>query len=209
MWKRERSERSALDDMMAESAKSYSPTYTPPAAPAARGYAAIAAVPPPPPVTGCRSVAGPLRGQRAAGSQGLGARAVATLQGRPRRRRGPGRPGSDRRIDPAHPQPDDWRAGPRCRAMSRRAASRSRARSTATSMRSTASSLRARRDRPWQRLRQQGLGRRRRAASAVAIDMDKAPTVPNVTGRPAGSAEAAGEHTDLTDQQVGELLAKA
>src|SRR5262245_46422502 len=45
MWKRERSERNALDDMMSESAKSYSPAYTPvPATPAA-------AAPPPPPLT--------------------------------------------------------------------------------------------------------------------------------------------------------------
>ena len=35
MWKKERSERNALDDMMAESAKSYSPVYTPPPAPPA------------------------------------------------------------------------------------------------------------------------------------------------------------------------------
>ena len=41
------------------------------------------------------------------------------------------------------------------------------------------------------------------------IDMDNAPTVPSVAGRPPGAAEASGEHNDLTDQQVGELLAKA
>jgi cytoskeletal protein CcmA (bactofilin family) len=40
------------------------------------------------------------------------------------------------------------------------------------------------------------------------IDMDNAPTVPSVTGR-TGTGEASGENPDLTDQQVGELLAKA
>ena len=39
------------------------------------------------------------------------------------------------------------------------------------------------------------------------IDMDNAPTVPSVTGRTAGGSDAAGDN--LTDQQVGELLAKA
>src|SRR5262245_46713201 len=48
MWKRERSERSALDDMMAESAKSYSPSPTlPPPAPAPT--ATVVTPPPAPP----------------------------------------------------------------------------------------------------------------------------------------------------------------
>ena len=41
------------------------------------------------------------------------------------------------------------------------------------------------------------------------IDMDNAPTVPSVTARTTGGSDASGEHADLTDQQVGELLAKA
>jgi cytoskeletal protein CcmA (bactofilin family) len=41
------------------------------------------------------------------------------------------------------------------------------------------------------------------------IDMDNAPTVPSVTARTSGGSDASGENADLTDQQVGELLAKA
>src|SRR4030095_6121153 len=57
MWKRERPERSALDDMMAESAKSYSPspTFAPPApAPAAT----VVTPPPPPPAAPAAPAAG-------------------------------------------------------------------------------------------------------------------------------------------------------
>src|SRR5688572_32780317 len=45
MWKRERSERNALDDMMAETTKPYSPAFPPPAA----APAATVVTPPPAP----------------------------------------------------------------------------------------------------------------------------------------------------------------
>ena len=41
------------------------------------------------------------------------------------------------------------------------------------------------------------------------IDMDNAPAVPNVAGRTGGAGDSAGDSTHLTDQQVGELLATA
>jgi cytoskeletal protein CcmA (bactofilin family) len=209
MWKRERSERSALDDMMAESAKSYSPspTFPPPAPPPA------ATVVTPPPAPPAAPVAPPVDHSpaRTAASAPPGAKVSvlgpslkfkgdlvadedlvvqghiegSILHTRSLTIGAQGRMGGDikaRRITVEGTVDGDLYA---LESVVLRAGAVVRGNVFANKV-SVAEG----------------------AKFSGRIDMDNAPTVPVVTGRAAG-ADAAGEHADLTDQQVGELLAKA
>ena len=210
MWKRERPERSALDDMMAESAKSFSPSPTfappapapattvvtsppaPPAAPVApaadHSPARIAASAPP----GAKvSVLGPslrFKGDLVADEDLVvqGQIEGSILHTRSLTIGAQGRMGGDikaRRITVEGTVDGDLYA---LDSVVLRAGAVVRGNVFANKV-SVAEG----------------------AKFSGRIDMDNAPTVPVVTGRTGAGGDATSEHTDLTDQQVGELLAKA
>ena len=205
MWKRERSERSALDDMMAESAKSYSPSPTIPP-PATAPAAAVVTPPPAPPAAavppvdhsparnaasappGAKvSVLGPslkFKGDLVADVDLVvqGQIEGSILHTRSLTIGAQGRMGGDikaRRITVEGTVDGDLYA---LESVVLRAGAIVRGNVFANKV-SVAEG----------------------AKFSGRIDMDNAPTVPVVTGR----TTAGGEHQDLTDQQVGELLAKA
>ena len=215
MWKRDRSERSALDDMMAESTKSYGPAYTPP--PITAPPTTVVSPPPPaqPPAAGNAARppdTSPASPARAAASAAPGAKVSvlgpslkfkgdlvadedlvvqgqiegSILHTRSLTIGGQGRMNGDikaRRITVEGTVDGDLYA---LESVVLRAGAIVRGNVFANKV-SVAEGARF----------------------SGRIDMDNAPTVPSVAVRPPGSPEATPEHNDLTDQQVGELLAKA
>ena len=212
MWKRERTERSALDDMMAETAKSYSPSPTiPPPAPAP---AATVVTPPPappaaPPVAPVVEQHSPAR---TAASAPPGAK--VSVLGPSLRFKGDLVADEDLvvqgHIEGSILHTRSLTIGAQGRMGGDIKARRITVEGTVDGDLYALESV---------VLRSGAVVRGNVFANKVSvaegakfsgrIDMDHAPTVPVVTGRTAGGGEAAGEHGDLTDQQVGELLAKA
>ena len=207
MWKRERSERSALDDMMAESAKSYTPAYTPPAA-----TPAPAAVTPPqaPPASAAAPVVE--SPARAAASAAPGAR--VSVLGPSLKFKGDLVADEDLvvqgQVEGSILHTRSLTIGAQGRMQGDIKARRITVEGTVDGDLYALDSV---------VLRAGAIVRGNVFSNKVSvaegakfsgrIDMDNAPTVPSVTGLPAGSTDAGGEHHDLTDQQVGELLAKA
>ena len=212
MWKRERSERSALDDMMAESAKSYSPSPTiPPPAPAP-----TATVVTPPPAPPAAPPVAPVVEQhspaRTAASAPPGAK--VSVLGPSLRFKGDLVADEDLvvqgHIEGSILHTRSLTIGAQGRMGGDIKARRITVEGTVDGDLYALESV---------VLRSGAVVRGNVFANKVSvaegakfsgrIDMDNAPTVPVVTGRTAAGGEAAGEHADLTDQQVGELLAKA
>lgn len=206
MWKRERSERSALDDMMAESAKSYSPPAFPPPAPPA------ATVVPPAPPAAVAATAVESSPARAAASAPAGAK--VSVLGPSLKFKGDLVADEDLvvqgQIEGSILHTRSLTIGAQGRMQGDIKARRITVEGTVDGDLYALDSV---------VLRAGAIVRGNVFANKVSvaegakfsgrIDMDNAPTVPSVAGRPPGAAEASGEHNDLTDQQVGELLAKA
>jgi cytoskeletal protein CcmA (bactofilin family) len=205
MWKRERTERSALDDMMAESAKSYSPSPAfPPPAPAP---AATAVTPPPAPPAAPVAPVVDHSPARAAASAPPGAK--VSVLGPSLRFKGDLVADEDLvvqgHIEGSILHTRSLTIGAQGRMGGDIKARRITVEGTVDGDLYALESV---------VLRAGAVVRGNVFANKVSvaegakfsgrIDMDNAPTVPSVTGR-----AAPGEHTDLTDQQVGELLAKA
>jgi cytoskeletal protein CcmA (bactofilin family) len=205
MWKRERSERSALDDMMAESSKSYAPAYTPPpAAPAAVN----------PPLSTPAPTATPLvepPAPRAAAAAAAAAGARVSVLGPSLRFKGDLIADEDLviqgQIEGSILHTRSLTIGAQGRMQGDVKARRITVEGTVDGdLYALESAV----------LRAGAIVRGNVFANKVSvaegarfsgrIDMDNAPTVPNVTGRQAGGGDTP---ADLTDQQVGELLAKA
>lgn len=212
MWKRERTERSALDDMMAESAKSYSPSPT--FAPPAPAPAATVATPPPPPAAPAAPVA-PVADHspaRTAASAPPGAK--VSVLGPSLRFKGDLVADEDLvvqgQIEGSILHTRSLTIGAQGRMGGDIKARRITVEGTVDGDLYALDSV---------VLRAGAVVRGNVFANKVSvaegakfsgrIDMDNAPTVPVVTGRAGAGGDATGEHTDLTDQQVGELLAKA
>lgn len=200
MWKRERSERSALDDMMSESAKSYAPAYTPPPA-------APAAVNPPLTTPPAAPVVEP-PARAAATMAPAGARGVSVL-GPSLRFKGDLVADEDLviqgQIEGSILHTRSLTIGAQGRMQGDVKARRITVEGTVDGdLYALESAV----------LRAGAIVRGNVFANKVSvaegarfsgrIDMDNAPTVPSVTGRPVGGAD----NSDLTDQQVGELLSK-
>jgi len=208
MWKKERTERNALDDMMAESAKSYSPVYTPPPAPAA-----AAATPPASPVTPTTPAApaAPVVESSAARAAAAAPGARVSVLGPSLKFKGDLVADEDLvvqgQIEGSILHTRSLTIGAQGRMHGDIKARRITVEGTVDGDLYALESC---------VLRAGAIVRGNVFANKVSvaegarfsgrIDMDNAPTVPNVTGRAAG---ATGDQTDLTDQQVGELLAKA
>jgi cytoskeletal protein CcmA (bactofilin family) len=206
MWKRERSERSALDDMMAETAKSYSPPAFPP--PATTQAATVVTPPPAPPA----------------------APVAPAVESSPARIAASAPPGSKVSVlGPALKFKGDLVADEDLVVQGQIEGSILHTRSlTIGAQGRMQGDIKARRitvegtvDGDLYALesvvlRAGAIVRGNVFANKVSvaegarfsgrIDMDNAPTVPSVTGRTASGSDAS---VDLTDQQVGELLAKA
>lgn len=212
MWKRERTERSALDDMMAESAKSYSPSPT--FAPPAPAPAATVVTPPPPPAAPAAPVA-PVADHspaRTAASAPPGAK--VSVLGPSLRFKGDLVADEDLvvqgQIEGSILHTRSLTIGAQGRMGGDIKARRITVEGTVDGDLYALDSV---------VLRAGAVVRGNVFANKVSvaegakfsgrIDMDNAPTVPVVTGRAGAGGDATGEHTDLTDQQVGELLAKA
>ena len=207
MWKRERTERSALDDMMAESAKSYAPVYPPPAvAPAATAVTPPAPPAPPAPPMARAAESSPAR---IAASAPPGSK--VSVLGPSLRFKGDLVADEDLvvqgHIEGSILHTRSLTIGAQGRMQGDIKARRITVEGTVDGDLYALDSV---------VLRAGAIVRGNVFSNKVSvaegakfsgrIDMDNAPTVPSVTGRAAG---AAGDHGDLTDQQVGELLAKA
>jgi cytoskeletal protein CcmA (bactofilin family) len=205
MWKRERSERSALDDMMSESAKSYAPAYTPPPA------APAAANPPPLTTPSAPPVVEPPPA-RAAAMAPAGAR--VSVLGPSLRFKGDLVADEDLviqgQIEGSVLHTRSLTIGAQGRMQGDIKARRITVEGTVDGdLYALESAV----------LRAGAIVRGNVFANKVSvaegarfsgrIDMDNAPTVPSVTGRSAGGIDTPADNSDLTDQQVGELLAKA
>jgi len=212
MWKRERSERSALDDMMAETAKSYSPpAFPPPVMPPAVTPAATAVTPPPVPPAApvAPVVASPAR---TAASAPPGAK--VSVLGPSLRFKGDLVADEDLvvqgQVEGSILHTRSLTIGAQGRMQGDIKARRITVEGTVDGDLYALDSV---------VLRAGAIVRGNVFANKVSvaegakfsgrIDMDNAPTVPSVTARTSGGSDASGEHADLTDQQVGELLAKA
>ena len=207
MWKRERSERSALDDMMAETAKSYAPSYTPPAP----TTPAVTVTPPPPPTAPPSPAADPSPA-RAAASAPPGAK--VSVLGPSLKFKGDLVADEDLvvqgQIEGTILHTRSLTIGAQGRMQGDIKARRITVEGTVDGDLYALESV---------VLRAGAIVRGNVFANKVSvaegarfsgrIDMDNAPTVPSVTGLTAGGDAVTGEHNDLTDQQVGELLAKA
>jgi cytoskeletal protein CcmA (bactofilin family) len=204
MWKRERTERSALDDMMAESTKPYAPAYTPPPA-------APAAVNPPLTTPSAPPVMEPPPA-RAAATAPAGAR--VSVLGPSLRFKGDLVADEDLviqgQIEGSILHTRSLTIGAQGRMQGDIKARRITVEGTVDGdLYALDSAV----------LRAGAIVRGNVFANKVSvaegarfsgrIDMDNAPTVPSVTGRPAGGIDMPADNSDLTDQQVGELLAKA
>jgi cytoskeletal protein CcmA (bactofilin family) len=212
MWKRERSERSALDDMMAETAKSYSPpAFPPPVMTPAVTPAATAVTPPPVPPAApvAPVVASPAR---TAASAPPGAK--VSVLGPSLRFKGDLVADEDLvvqgQIEGSILHTRSLTIGAQGRMQGDIKARRITVEGTVDGDLYALDSV---------VLRAGAIVRGNVFANKVSvaegakfsgrIDMDNAPTVPSVTARTSGGSDASGENADLTDQQVGELLAKA
>ena len=216
MWKRERTERSALDDMMAESAKSYSPSpaFPPPASAPAATVVTPTAAPPAPPTAPAAPVAPAVDHSpaRAAASAPPGAK--VSVLGPSLRFKGDLVADEDLvvqgQIEGSILHTRSLTIGAQGRMGGDIKARRITVEGTVDGDLYALDSV---------VLRAGAIVRGNVFANKVSvaegakfsgrIDMDNAPTVPVVTGRTTAGGDAAGEHADLTDQQVGELLAKA
>ncbi len=213
MWKRERSERSALDDMMAETAKSYSPpAFPPPVMTPAVTPAATAVTPPPVPPAAPVAPAVQSSPARTAASAPPGAK--VSVLGPSLRFKGDLVADEDLvvqgQIEGSILHTRSLTIGAQGRMQGDIKARRITVEGTVDGDLYALDSV---------VLRAGAIVRGNVFANKVSvaegakfsgrIDMDNAPTVPNVTARTTGGSDASGEHADLTDQQVGELLAKA
>jgi cytoskeletal protein CcmA (bactofilin family) len=209
MWKRERTERSALDDMMAESAKSYSPAVPPPPAPVP---AATVVTPPPAPPAAPVATVVDHSPARTAASAPPGAK--VSVLGPSLRFKGDLVADEDLvvqgQVEGSILHTRSLTIGAQGRMGGDIKARRITVEGTVDGDLYALDSV---------VLRAGAVVRGNVFANKVSvaegakfsgrIDMDNAPTVPVVTGRTAAGGDAASEHSDLTDQQVGELLAKA
>jgi cytoskeletal protein CcmA (bactofilin family) len=213
MWKRERSERSALDDMMAETAKSYSPpAFPPPVMTPAVTPAATAVTPPPVPPAAPVAPVMVSSPARTAASAPPGAK--FSVLGPSLRFKGDLVADEDLvvqgQIEGSILHTRSLTIGAQGRMQGDIKARRITVEGTVDGDLYALDSV---------VLRAGAIVRGNVFANKVSvaegakfsgrIDMDNAPTVPNVTARTTGGSDASGEHADLTDQQVGELLAKA
>lgn len=208
MWKRERTERSALDDMMAETAKSYSPAFTPPAS----APAAAATTPPQAPVAPPAAPVVENSPARAAASAPPGAR--VSVLGPTLKFKGDLVADEDLvvqgQVEGSILHTRSLTIGAQGRMQGDIKARRITVEGTVDGDLYALDSV---------VLRAGAIVRGNVFSNKVSvaegakfsgrIDMDNAPTVPNVVPRTPGSGDSTGEHQDLTDQQVGELLAKA
>jgi len=205
MWKRERSERNALDDMMAETTKPYPPAFPPPAA------APVANVVTPPPTPPAAPVAPAVDSPaRTAASAAPGSK--VSVLGPSLRFKGDLVADEDLvvqgQIEGSILHTRSLTIGAQGRMQGDIKARRITVEGTVDGDLYALDSV---------VLRAGAIFRGNVFANKVSvaegakfsgrIDMDNAPTVPSVTGRTAGGSDAAGDN--LTDQQVGELLAKA
>ena len=205
MWKRERSERNALDDMMAETTKPYPPAFPPPAA------APVANVVTPPPTPPAAAVAPAVDSPaRTAASAAPGSK--VSVLGPSLRFKGDLVADEDLvvqgQIEGSILHTRSLTIGAQGRMQGDIKARRITVEGTVDGDLYALDSV---------VLRAGAIVRGNVFANKVSvaegakfsgrIDMDNAPTVPSVTGRTAGGSDAAGDN--LTDQQVGELLAKA
>lgn len=205
MWKRERSERNALDDMMAETTKPYPPAFPPPAA------APVANVVTPPPTPPAAPVATAVDSPaRTAASAAPGSK--VSVLGPSLRFKGDLVADEDLvvqgQIEGSILHTRSLTIGAQGRMQGDIKARRITVEGTVDGDLYALDSV---------VLRAGAIVRGNVFANKVSvaegakfsgrIDMDNAPTVPSVTGRTAGGSDAAGDN--LTDQQVGELLAKA
>jgi len=211
MWKRERSERSALDDMMADSAKSYSPAFPPPAT----TQAATAVTPPPaPPAAPVAPVAPAVESSPARTAASAPPGAKVSVLGPALKFKGDLVADEDLvvqgQIEGSILHTRSLTIGAQGRMQGDIKARRITVEGTVDGDLYALESV---------VLRAGAIVRGNVFANKVSvaegarfsgrIDMDNAPTVPSVTARSATGSDASGEHSDLTDQQVGELLAKA
>jgi cytoskeletal protein CcmA (bactofilin family) len=210
MWKRDRSERSALDDMMAESVKSYEPAYTPP--PITAPATTLASPPPAQPPAAGKAAAPDMSPARAAASAAPGAK--VSVLGPSLKFKGDLVADEDLvvqgQIEGSILHTRSLTIGAQGRMNGDIKARRITVEGTVDGDLYALESV---------VLRAGAIVRGNVFANKVSvaegarfsgrIDMDNAPTVPSVAVRPPGSPEATPEHNDLTDQQVGELLAKA
>ena len=210
MWKRERSERSALDDMMTESAKSYAPAYTPPVT--APPASMVTPTPPGQPPGAASAAAVEPSPARPAASSPPGAK--VSVLGPSLRFKGDLVADEDLvvqgQIEGSILHTRSLTIGAQGRMQGDVKARRITVEGTVDGDLYALDSV---------VLRAGAIVRGNLFANKVSvaegarfsgrIDMDNAPAVPNVVNRPAGSVEVTGEHLDLSDQQVGELLAKA
>ncbi len=206
MWKRERSERNALDDMMAETAKPYPPAFPPPAA----APAATVVTPPPTPPAAPVAPAVESSPARTAASAPPGSK--VSVLGPSLRFKGDLVADEDLvvqgQIEGSILHTRSLTIGAQGRMQGDIKARRITVEGTVDGDLYALDSV---------VLRAGAIVRGNVFANKVSvaegakfsgrIDMDNAPTVPSVTGRTAGGSDAAGDN--LTDQQVGELLAKA
>ena len=217
MWKRERSERNALDDMMAETAKSYSPpafpppTMTPAVTPTVTPAATAVTAPPVPPAAPV-SPAVTSSPARTAASAPPGAK--VSVLGPSLRFKGDLVADEDLvvqgQIEGSILHTRSLTIGAQGRMQGDIKARRITVEGTVDGDLYALDSV---------VLRAGAIVRGNVFANKVSvaegakfsgrIDMDNAPTVPSVTARTSGGSDASGENADLTDQQVGELLAKA
>jgi len=213
MWKRERSERSALDDMMAETAKSYSPpAFPPPVMTPAVTPAATAVTPPPVPPAAPVVPVVVSSPARTAASAPPGAK--VSVLGPSLRFKGDLVADEDLvvqgQIEGSILHTRSLTIGAQGRMQGDVKARRITVEGTVDGDLYALDSV---------VLRAGAIVRGNVFANKVSvaegakfsgrIDMDNAPTVPSVTARTSGGSDASGENADLTDQQVGELLAKA
>ena len=207
MWKRERSERNALDDMMAETTKPYPPAFPPPAA------APVANVVTPPPTPPAAPVAPAVDSPaRTAASAAPGSK--VSVLGPSLRFKGDLVADEDLvvqgQIEGSILHTRSLTIGAQGRMQGDIKARRITVEGTVDGDLYALDSV---------VLRAGAIVRGNVFANKVSvaegakfsgrIDMDNAPTVPSVTARTSGGSDASGENADLTDQQVGELLAKA
>ena len=213
MWKRERSERSALDDMMAETAKSYSPpAFPPPVMTPAVTPAATAVTPPPVPPAAPVAPVVVSSPARTAASAPPGAK--VSVLGPSLRFKGDLVADEDLvvqgQIEGSILHTRSLTIGAQGRMQGDVKARRITVEGTVDGDLYALDSV---------VLRAGAIVRGNVFANKVSvaegakfsgrIDMDNAPTIPSVTARTSGGSDASGENADLTDQQVGELLAKA
>jgi cytoskeletal protein CcmA (bactofilin family) len=213
MWKRERSERSALDDMMAETAKSYSPpAFPPPVMTPAVTPAATAVTPPPVPPAAPVAPVVVSSPARTAASAPPGAK--VSVLGPSLRFKGDLVADEDLvvqgQIEGSILHTRSLTIGAQGRMQGDVKARRITVEGTVDGDLYALDSV---------VLRAGAIVRGNVFANKVSvaegakfsgrIDMDNAPTVPSVSARTSGGSDASGENADLTDQQVGELLAKA